>query len=95
MLSKNEFVKRYSDLRAITKTAASVEVNAFIKILEDVIADEGGVNFLGFGKFQKVEVAERNGINPKTKEPITIPASSKAKFTAGKTLKDRINCEER
>ena len=36
------------------------------------------------------ERAERKGRNPKTKEPLTIPAARVPKFTAGKALKEAL-----
>ena len=49
------------------------------------------VQMVGFGTFEVAERAEREGRNPKTKEPMTIPASKSPKFKAGKALKDLVN----
>ncbi len=91
MVNKKYFIEKYANLRGITKTAASVEVNAFLEVLEDVIVEDEGVNFVGFGKFEIVEVPEHIGVNPRTQEPMTIPKNLRVKFTAGKILKDKIN----
>jgi DNA-binding protein HU-beta len=48
------------------------------------------VNFPGFGKFQVVERAPRNGVNPRTRERITIPARRVPKFSAGAGLKSKV-----
>ncbi len=91
MVNKKYFIEKYANLRGVTKTAASVEVNAFLEILEDVIIKDGEVNFIGFGKFEIFEVPEHTGVNPRTQEPMTIPKNLRVKFAAGKILKDRIN----
>lgn len=91
MYNKKYFIEKYANLRGITKTVASVEVSAFLEVLEDVIVNNEGVNFVGFGKFEVYEVPEHTGVNPKTKEPMTIPKNCRIKFNAGKMLKDRIN----
>lgn len=91
MVNKKYFIEKYANLRGITKTAASVEVNAFLEVLEDVIVEDEGVNFVGFGKFEIVEVPEHIGVNPRTQEPMTIPKNFRVKFNVGKMLKDRIN----
>ena len=44
-----------------------------------------------FGIFKVVDKAERSGRNPRTGEPITIPAHKSATFAASKTLKDALN----
>ena len=48
------------------------------------------VQLTGFGSFEVKERAERTGRNPKTKEPIVIPAGKMPAFKAGKALKDAI-----
>ena len=45
----------------------------------------------GFGAFSTKSRGERQGRNPQTREPMTIPASNVARFKAGKALKDAIN----
>ena len=49
------------------------------------------VQLVGFGTFELSERAAREGRNPRTKEPITIPASTVPVFKAGKALKDMMN----
>ena len=44
----------------------------------------------GFGTFEIRERAERQGINPRTREPITIAASKSIVFKPGKALKDTL-----
>ena len=48
------------------------------------------VQLTGFGSFEVKERAERTGRNPKTNEPIVIPAGKMPVFKAGKVLKDAI-----
>ncbi|MBR1736076.1 MAG: HU family DNA-binding protein, partial [Firmicutes bacterium] len=62
---------------------------------EEVITAElvGGndVRLVGFGTFDVLDRAEHEGRNPRTKEPMTIPASKAPRFRAGKALKDAVN----
>ena len=44
----------------------------------------------GLGKLVSEHVAGRTGRNPKTGEPLEIPARTVAKFRPGKALKDAI-----
>ena len=48
------------------------------------------VTISGFGTFEVRERAERQGINPRTQEPITIAASRSIVFKQGKALKDSL-----
>ena len=48
------------------------------------------ISISGFGTFEVRERAERQGINPRTREPITIAASRSIVFKPGKSLKDTL-----
>ena len=48
------------------------------------------ITISGFGTFEIRERAERQGINPRTREPITIAASKSIVFKPGKALKDTL-----
>ena len=48
------------------------------------------ISISGFGTFEVRERAERQGINPRTREPITIAASKNIVFKPGKALKDTL-----
>lgn len=48
------------------------------------------VNISGFGIFEIVERAAREGVNPQTMEKITIPASKAVKYRASSTLKKAV-----
>jgi len=45
----------------------------------------------GFGRFIKSKVEARNGINPKTGQPIKIAAYMQPRFKAGTKLKEACN----
>lgn len=60
-------------------------------VVSDALTSGDRVQLVGFGTFETVERVERKGHNPKTKEEITIPASTSVKFKAGKALKDAVN----
>ena len=55
------------------------------------LEDEGKVALVGFGTFSKKERAAREGINPLTGKPMSIPAKNVVTFKAGSKLKDALN----
>ena len=63
----------------------------FLNTIEDSLASGDTVRLVGFGTFQTTDRKERIGVNPSTGEKITIPASKKPSFRAGKTLKAAVN----
>jgi nucleoid DNA-binding protein len=79
----------------VEKTGLSKkDVEAMIEVMLDEITREltsgNKVTLTGFGTFKVSKRAAREGINPQTKEKITIPAMTVPKFTAGKTLKEAV-----
>ena len=72
-----------------TKAAAEDAVNAVLDTITKNVK-KGPVQIIGFGTFAKVKRAARNGINPKTKEPIKIKASTSVKFKPGAKLKAAV-----
>ncbi|WP_028586692.1 HU family DNA-binding protein [Desulfocurvus vexinensis] len=51
----------------------------------------GEVMLTGFGKFSVATRPARQGRNPKTGEPISIPASRTVRFAPAKGLKGAVN----
>lgn len=69
---------------------------AVAAVLESVgrgLTEDGAVQILGFGTFEVRERAERQGRNPRTKEPILIPAARSVKFKPGAHLKGLVTSE--
>jgi DNA-binding protein HU-beta len=95
-MNKTEFIQKLAKKTELSLKIAGDVVNAIFdatpgKGIIAVELDAGGkVSLPGFGTFKTVHKKERTGINPKTKEKITIPAKEYPVFKAGKTLKDRV-----
>lgn len=74
--------------------ASKAETTRILDALGDVVGDllnEGNeVTLPGIGKLTVKEKAARTGRNPKTGEPIEIPARKAAHFSAAKALKDAL-----
>ena len=64
---------------------------AAVEAIAEALGAEDSVRLTGFGTFEVKERGERTARNPRTKEPVTIPASRTPAFKAGKLLKDAVN----
>lgn len=73
-----------------TKASAQRAVEALFDAIVKSLSRGEDVTVTGFGTFRVAKSKERQGRNPKTGESITIPASIKPKFRAGKGLKDAV-----
>lgn len=73
-----------------TKAAAQRAVEALFEAITKTMSRGEDVAISGFGTFRVAKSAARQGRNPKTGESISIPASVKPKFRAGKALKEAV-----
>ena len=90
-MNKIELVTKMAEKSNLTKKEAALALDAFIESVEEALENKEKVQLVGFGTFETRERAAREGRNPRTKEAITIPASTVPVFKAGKEFKDRVN----
>lgn len=90
-MTKSEFVDQVSSESGLDKKEAAKAVDAMLTVIEDTLKRGSDVTFSGFGKFHVSERGARQGVHPRTKEPIQIAASKAPKFTAGSKLKKALN----
>ena len=90
-MNKTELIAAMADQAGISKKDAEKALKAFTDVVADELKKGEKVQLVGFGTFEVVERAAREGRNPQTKETITIAASKAPKFKAGKALKDMVN----
>ena len=90
-MNKTELVEAIAAKTALTKKDADSALKAFIEVVGDELSKGEKIQLAGFGTFEVTERAAREGINPRTKETITIPASKAPKFKAMKALKEKVN----
>jgi DNA-binding protein HU-beta len=90
-VNKNDLVAHVADTAGLSKTDAAKAVDAVFGGIELALKKGDEVRLVGFGTFAVSERAASEGRNPRTGEPIQIPASRQPKFKPGKTLKDALN----
>ncbi|WP_035292693.1 MULTISPECIES: HU family DNA-binding protein [Clostridiaceae] len=90
-MNKAELIASMAEKSKLTKKDAETALKAFIESVQETLEKGEKVQLIGFGTFETRERAERVGRNPRTKEEITIPASTVPVFKAGKEFKERVN----
>ena len=83
----NEVVK---NVPSISKNKADQAVTAILSVISEALSKGEKVTLSGFGTFHVSQRQAKKGVNPRTKEPITIPAASVPKFRPGKDLKENV-----
>ncbi|MDQ7010050.1 MAG: HU family DNA-binding protein [Candidatus Gracilibacteria bacterium] len=89
-MKKIDFIKAVAASAGLSQDAVSKMLASSIEIITNELKSGGEVNITGFGAFKVSERKARNGVNPRTKEAIKIPAMNSPVFRAGKTLKEAI-----
>lgn len=89
-MTKVELIAAVAANAGLTKKDAEKTVTATIDVITETLQKGEKVSLVGFGTFEVRERKERQGRNPQTREPMTIPASKLPAFSAGKALKDAV-----
>jgi DNA-binding protein HU-beta len=90
-VNKNDLVDAVAAGTGISKSDGTHAVDAMLNSIAGALKDGDEVRLPGFGTFSVAQRKASKGRNPRTGEPIQIPASKLPKFKAGKILKEALN----
>jgi DNA-binding protein HU-beta len=89
-MTKSDLIERLAGKADVTRPRAEELLDFLLNDVTEALKKGEKVNISGFGTFTVSNRKARTGRNPKTGDPIEIPASRSAKFKAGKTLKEAL-----
>jgi DNA-binding protein HU-beta len=89
-MNKEQLVNAIAAKTTITKKDASKILDALTDTIVEAVASGDKITLVGFGTFEVRERKERQGRNPQTGKPITIPATRIPVFSAGKLFKEKV-----
>lgn len=89
-MTKSELITSIAEKTGLTKKSAEEALGAVVDTIGEALAKGEKVQLVGFGTFEVRERAERTGINPQTREKITIAATKTPAFKAGSALKEAV-----
>ncbi len=90
-MTKAELITAVAEKTDLTKKDSEKAVSAVFETITETLKKGDKVSLVGFGTFEVKERAAKEGINPRTKEKMPIPASKRPAFKAGKALKDAVS----
>lgn len=90
-MNKTELIEKIATDAGLSKADAKKALDATVAAVKDALVAGDKIALVGFGTFSVAERPAREGINPATKEKITIAAKKVAKFKAGAELADALN----
>ena len=89
-MNKTELVEKIAAGAGISKVDAKKALDATVAAIKDALVAGDKVALVGFGTFSVNERPAREGINPLTKQNISIAAKKVAKFKPGAELADAL-----
>lgn len=89
-MNKSELVAAVAGKLAGAEPDARQYVDAVFDTIMDQVATGERVQIIGFGTFDSVARAARVGHNPRSQEPIQVPASVAPRFQAGQTFRAQV-----
>ncbi len=89
-MTKQELINSIADKTGFTKKDSDKALEAFVEAVTAALKNGDKVALAGFGTFEVRTRKARIGINPRTKQKISIPAAKTPAFKAGKALKDGV-----
>lgn len=90
-MNKAEFVEKIAAASGLSKADSKKALEAVVATVKEALVAGDKVSLIGFGTFSVNERPAREGINPRSKEKITIAAKKVARFKAGADLDAALN----
>lgn len=91
-MTKSELVERIARLQGqLSVRDIELAVKALLEQMTQTLAEGRRIEVRGFGSFSISHRAARTGRNPKTGEPVELPAKQVPHFKPGKELRERVN----
>jgi integration host factor subunit beta len=91
-MTKSELVDALAARRTdLTKARAELVVNCVFDTMTEALQRSDGIEIRGFGSFSVRPYKPYSGRNPRTGQPVDVPAKKLPFFKVGKELKEIVN----
>ena len=96
-MTKADLVEQAADAVGprVTKKDCGLVVDAFLDAVKDALERGEGIEIRGFGTFKVRRRKPRTARNPRTGEPVEVPARAAPVFQPSSLLRDRVTGGER
>jgi DNA-binding protein HU-beta len=89
-MQKTDFIAHVAEQTGVSKKTTRQVIEAALGTISRSLADGEKVVLTGFGTFELRERRARRGVNPQTRQAMTIPASRSPGFSASNNLKELV-----
>lgn len=92
-MTKADLVERVADALGprVTKRDSGLAVDAFLAAVQDALVEGEGIEIRGFGTFKVRHRKPRTARNPRTGEPVAVPARSVPVFQPSRHFRSRVD----
>jgi integration host factor subunit beta len=90
-MTKSELIDALAQRSSLTKARAELVVNCVFDAMTEALQRGEGIEIRGFGSFTVRPYKPYSGRNPRTGEPVEVPAKRLPFFKVGKELKELVN----
>ena len=88
---KKDLVDRIAESKQVNNMIVKAIIQDFLNEITTELAKGNRLEFRDFGVFEVKERAARKAQNPKTLEPIDVPAKRSVKFKMGRLMKEKLS----
>ena len=92
-MNRDQLVTAISQASNLPKTTVSTVISSFVDVVKQALRSGEKVTLVGFGTFYRIWRDAREGLNPQTREKMTIQGSWLAKFKAATDLRKQVNTD--
>ena len=89
--TKKNLIDRIAESTSTKQSLVETVVQQFFEEIIAELAQGNRLEFRDFGVFETKTTPPRMPQNPRTLEKIKVPAKRKARFRAGRVMKERLN----
>jgi integration host factor subunit beta len=90
-MTKSELIEAIAARAELTKTRAEALVSTVFESMAEALRQGEGIEIRGFGSFTVRPYKPYDGRNPRTGQPVPVPAKRLPFFKVGKELKELVN----
>lgn len=90
-ITKKEIVDRMAETTKTRPSTVKAVVQGFLNEIASELAKGSRLEFRDFGVVEVRKQPAREGYNPKTLEPIDVPAKRVVKFKTGRLIREGLN----
>ena len=89
--TKSDLISNIAERTGFTKADSARYTDAYQEAIIEYLQKYGKVTITGFLTFEKVHKEASVAHNPRTNEPVNVPARNVPKIKAGSKLKEALN----